>query len=92
MIIRRALIRFLYVVALLLIISALAGIALILESKIYAFNWGSHVAPTVTPFPVGVNIASEIIVEQPGVNEYFYSTLANEVPTQDDWRDFVVAK
>lgn len=91
MIIRRALIRFLYVVATLLVVLALTGIALILESKIYAFNWFNRSASDITPFPVGVNSVSQIIVEQPEVSEYFYDTLANEAPSDDNWRDVLAA-
>lgn len=91
MIIRRALIRFLYVVAVLLTISMLSGIALLLESKLYVFNRSYQHENDVTPFPVGVNIATQIITEQPEVNQYFSDTLANQAPDEDNWHDVVAA-
>ncbi len=91
MIIRRALIRFLYVLVTLLIVAALTGLALLLESKIYAFNQTPDKETEVEPFPVGVNMASEIIIEKPEVNEYFVQSLANKTPTDDNWKDVVVA-
>lgn len=87
MVIRRALIRFLYVLATLLIVAVLTGLTLLLESKFYVLNFNKSQTTEVKPFPVGVNLASQIIIEQPEVNEYFSGTLANNVPDENNWRD-----
>ena len=91
MVIRRALIRFLYILITLLVIVVLTGIIMLLESKIYAFNRSFDTNTIATPFPVGVNMATQVITEIPEVNEYFVQTLANETPTDTNWRDLVTA-
>ncbi len=90
MIIRRALIRLLYVPVFLLSVFALGGTILLLESKIYFFN-DAPAEVVVTPFPVGVDLGAEVIVEQPQVESYFSDSLAYETPDNNNWKDLIAS-
>lgn len=94
MIIRRALIRLLYVLVLLLVIAVLTGISLLLQSKIYVFNDAyvqDFTYSYIEPFPVGVDSTKEIIVENPSVDDFFVQSLANKTPDRSNWKDVVAA-
>lgn len=93
MAIRRALIRIVYVFVLLLLIGALTGISLLLESKTYVFRQATETSVVVTsfPFPVGVNSTDRIIVENPEVETYFSATLAGNTPSKHNWRDVLAS-
>lgn len=90
---RRAFIRVVYVLTVLLAILAVTGMVFLLESKTYVFNTqtSKSQAESSLPFPVGVNSASKLIVENPEVDVYFTETLANKAPNSNNWKDVVAS-
>jgi cell division protein YceG involved in septum cleavage len=87
MLMRRAAIRFLYGLALLLVIFATAGVTLLLESKIFVYNQIEQ--KSTEPFPVGVDPVAKQILEQPEVDRFYSDSLAVRTPTIDRWQDFI---
>ncbi len=86
-------IRTIYAVAIFGSILVMMGIVLLLQSKSYIF---SSAGTTTTnnlpePFPVSVNIYTQVIEEDPTVTQYFYNTLANEPNSKNNWWNQVAA-
>ncbi len=90
MIIRRAMIRLLYVPVFLMAVLALSGTILLLESKTYVFK-ESTPDVSITPFPVSVDQGAKTIVENPAVDTYFTQSLAHNTPDNSDWRDVIAS-
>lgn len=83
-------IRLLYIPVFLMVVAALGGIIVLLESKSYVFNDSNLDAPAI-PFPVSVNPIAQTIVENPEVDTYFVQTLANKTPDRNNWKDAVAS-
>lgn len=90
---RRALIRAIYLFALLLSIAAVTGMVFLLDTKTYVFNETlEETIITTQPFPVGVNKEAKLIVENPEVEIYFSESLANKTtPDANNWKDVVAS-
>lgn len=91
---KQTLIRASYGTALVLSILATISIGLLLESKNLIFNssdFSSSPAKNVEPFPVSVNIHTQVIEDNPLVNQYFTNTLAEAPNSSDRWWNKVAA-
>ncbi len=90
---RRAIVRAIYSLALLLSVAAVTGMVFLIDTKTYVFNESlDDTLPAIEPFPVGVNHAAKIIVENPEVEVYFSESLASKkTPSTDNWKDVVAS-
>lgn len=85
---RIILIRAIYSIVILLSIVAVTGILIILKSKIEIYQQvtdHSVETPEYEPFPVSVDIAKKIIIEDPSVNNLFEETFANAPESKNKW-------
>lgn len=89
MFLKQLTIKAIYATVLLLTLLAIVGTVALLKSKALVFSSVNQheatTAETTTPFPVGVNVRTQIITENPQVNTYFYNTLANDPQSKDNW-------
>lgn len=87
----RTTVRGLYILALLLGVIAVLGLAMLLYSKEYIFysvseRAAEQLAEEIIPFPVGVDQTTKTIVELPEVNTETYETLAEiEAKERGGW-------
>lgn len=66
----------------------------LLKSKVYIFQEAqtqTHETEEIAPFPVSVNLYTEVIDDNPEVNEFFADTLANASGSKDNWWNQVAA-
>lgn len=68
-----------------LAILAAIGIVLILESKQLAYQYASLKPEPVQPFPVSVDVAQQLIVEDPSFNTFYTDTLAGRIDRDRNW-------
>lgn len=88
---RRLLIRALSALAIILAILVSTGIGMILESKSYIFkSIKTTDTAIIEPFPVGVNVATKTIIEQPAAEVWSSDTLAHQT-TPSVWQQFIAA-
>lgn len=91
---KKLLFRVLYSAILALSFFVTVGISILLESKIQVFNLaGNREAETIAtePFPVSVNVAQKLIVEDPSVDEFYYQSLAQNVREENSLLSKVAA-
>ena len=91
---RNFLIRFAYSTVLIGSLCVTLMIVSLLKSKIYIFQDSqeiNEVAQEIEPFPVSVNLYTEVIDDNPAVNEFFAETLANDSGSRDNWWNQVAA-
>ncbi|MCD5381280.1 MAG: endolytic transglycosylase MltG [Candidatus Pacebacteria bacterium] len=84
---RSVTIRASYSLALVSAISITVGIGVILESKSIIFsNSGSHYeTQAIQPFPVSVNVHTEVINDSSSADSFFYDTLAGNTESHNNW-------
>lgn len=84
---KQRLIRVTYGTVLVLAILATIAIGLLLKSKELIFTSSQQQAQpaVVTPFPVSVNMHTQVIEENPAVDLYFADTLANAPNSAHNW-------
>lgn len=90
---RRFFIRATYGFALVCSVTATIGIGVLLHSKIHIFDTSLSPTPadTVVAFPVSVNAHTGTIEENPTVETFFYTTLANAPDSSHRWWNQVAA-
>lgn len=80
-------IRTTYVLALCCTVGATAGIYIILESKniIFLNSGDTYVSENVEPFPVSVNIHTEVIKPDSSADGFYHNTLAGDIESHNNW-------
>jgi cell division protein YceG involved in septum cleavage len=86
-------VRTTYSIALLGGVFATVALVFLLESKIHIFSSSETVteSPDSNPFPVSVNAFTQIISEDPRIDEFYVDTLANRPDSSSNWWNQVAA-
>ncbi len=86
--------RIIYLLVILLTITAAVGTTLLFQSKniIYTDSLSTtQTSDTVEPFPVSVNVITQQISEDPSVDVFFERTLAQNPQSKNNWWNQVAA-
>lgn len=93
--VNQILIRSIFSLSIICTVGVMVGIIFLTESKTIIFN---NVSPeykekpeVIEPFPVSVNIHTEVIDSNPEVDNYFYNTLASAPEDKKHWWNQVAA-
>lgn len=89
-------VRTAYILSFICTIGVMIGIIFLTESKTIIFEnsnqeYVEQADDTIVPFPVSVNIHTEIIDTNPEIDNYFYNTLANAPADKKHWWNQVAA-
>jgi len=91
---KRLLVRAIYATIYILFAFVATGAVVLLQSKTHVFSVANNPEPNIdtnTPFPVSVNAYTQVIKEDPVVNQYFYDALAQAPTSKDRWWNKVAA-
>lgn len=76
------------------VVIAALGLGLLIESKDVIFSQSTgekETALEIPPFPVSVNTTTQVITENPAVDQYYSDTLANAPESRNHWWNQVAA-
>jgi len=70
------------------VIIIILSLTILIKSKEHIFAWANNYVENQrknSPFPVGVNIASKVIIDNPEVNIFYSETLSGSPTSKDRW-------